>query len=191
MPSVCPKCNHTFELETAFCPACSAPMNPDAHRIQQERMKKTQALLPMRWHKFLIWFSLPAGLIMNLYQASLILTVLKQFDPAIYAPETLMIRKAMLYLDVFSIILLLPLFALAEWGLIKKRKWGIKSLLGLYLYQALYAIAKAVLFLQLNPDLAVMGNQSTLFQHFITGAELLLMFFLVRTYYRKRNELFS
>lgn len=191
MPGVCPQCHRQATVESEFCPACGAPMNPDANRIRLERLKKTQALLPMKWHKFLTFFSLPAGLIMNFFNLLSSVNMLLEFDPSIYRPEALNGVKLLMYGDMLSALLIIPLFILAERNLLKMRKSGVKAVLGLYLFQAVYALFSLLCFYLMKPDLSRMENMLSLVQTALISIEMLIMFILVRVYYRKRDQLFS
>ena len=71
------------------------------------------------------------------------------------------------------------------------RKSGVKAVLGLYLFQAVYALFSLLCFYLMKPDLSRMENMLSLVQTALISIEMLIMFILVRVYYRKRDQLFS
>lgn len=191
MPGICPSCHRQATIESEFCPACGAPMNPDAHRIQEERKQRTQILLPMKWHKFLTWVSLPLGGLNSLIGLYTAITTLLGFDPALYRPEALQAVQIMMYLDVISTALLIPAFILAEINLLKMRWRGVQSVLFIYLFQAVYAIASLFLFLQMGANPQNPEHFTLITQLIASLIGMIVMFFLVRFYYRKRRNLFQ
>lgn len=191
MPSICPQCKWESQLESDFCPACGAPMNPDAYRIQKERLQKNQVLLPMKWHKFLTHLSLPLGILVGLYNLYTAITFITGFDAAAFRPEALDAVRWLMYGDLVSAIVLLPGLTAAEWGLMKMRRLGVRAILGVYLYQALYMLFSLYCFLQMQPDMSLQQNVLTVYQSGLMGAEMLVMFILTGVYYRKRKGLFS
>lgn len=191
MPGICPSCNRQATIESEFCPACGAPMNPDAYRIQEERKQRNALLLPMKWHKFVIWVSLPLGGLTCLYNLYLAIMALIGFQPEIYRPDALPIVRIMMLLDLAMTLLLIPCFILAEIGLIRKKWAGVKRLLFIYLSQAVYAFLCLILAMMASKGADPMTYFSMMIQLSSPLAGMLILFFLVRCYYRKRKCLFQ
>lgn len=182
MPKECPNCHREFVMETEFCPACGAPMNPDAYRIQKEHEAANSLVWPMKWYKFLIWVSLPLSLIALCYNVYQTAQILNSFDAAQYKPELVGLVRFSLYLDLGVSLFLLPLVIIGEVQLVRKRWRGVRVLLFIYLFQAVYALVYVVLLAQIPTDVT---------QMVITLVEMLAMFFINRYYFRKRRSQFS
>lgn len=65
---ICPKCNANVPDGTTFCDQCGAPLQQPSQPVyvQQPNM---QAAQPMGWFKFLIYFGLFAGAVLNVINA--------------------------------------------------------------------------------------------------------------------------
>ncbi|MBQ4074885.1 MAG: zinc ribbon domain-containing protein [Clostridia bacterium] len=191
MPGICPSCQRQATIESEFCPACGAPMNPDAYRIREERKQRTQILLPLKWHKFLTWVSLPLGGLSGLISLYTAVTTLLGFDPALYRPDAVQAVQIMMYLDVISMAVLIPSFILAEIHLLKMRWRGVKAVLFIYLFQAVYAAAALALYFRMGADMTNFDHLTLVTQLFTSMIGMIVMFFLVRFYYKKRRGLFQ
>lgn len=181
MPKQCPKCHREFEMETEFCPACGAPMNPEAFRISEKRKEENGILLPVKWYKFLIWFSLPLSLIIACVNLFNIHQLISRLDMAQYAVEAGQEMVYGLYLELIVQALLIPLILTAEIFLVKKKWRGVQILLSSYALNMLYAVSVIILFLRLS--MSIMEPAFAL-------AQALLMFILNRVYFRKRKAMF-
>ena len=182
MPRECPNCHREFAMETEFCPACGAPMNPDAYRIQKEHEAANSIVLPMKWYKFLIWVSLPLSLLLMGYNLYLSFQMLSGFDAAQFQPELVGLVRFSLYLDLGTQLFLLPMFLLTETLLIRMRWAGVRTLLFIYLFQTVYALVNVALLAQIPADVT---------QSVIAMGEMLAMFFLNRLYFKKRRPRFA
>ena len=191
MPGICPSCNRQSTVESEFCPACGAPMNPDAQRIKEERINNTQILLPMKWHKFLTRISLPLGFLMNLYNLYLSVTAITAFRPEAYPADILVYTECLLWLPLIMAVLLIPAFILAEINLLKMRWRGVRAVLFIYLSQAVYSLLTGALMLMLAGSLQSWEMIGIISELSVPAGGMVLMFFLVRLYYNKRRQLFS
>ena len=185
MAFVCPACQREFEMETEFCPACGAPMNEDAFRIHKKHEKANAVLQPMKWYKFLIYFSIPLSLVLLVINLSGTVNMLKNFDPALYKPEMLSLVQMTLYIDLGCQSLLLPAMLLTEIWLAKKQWKGVQGLWFIYGLQILYAIAGTAVLAQM--DLDVMTVVSTL----LPGVGMAVRMALEMKYFGKRRDIFS
>lgn len=185
MAFVCPACGREFEMETEFCPACGAPMNEDTFRIQKKNEKANAVLQPMKWYKFLIYFSIPLSIVLLVINLSGTVNMLKNFDPALYKPEMLSLVQMTLYIDLGCQSLLLPAILLTEIWLAKKQWKGVQGLWFVYVVQILYGIAGAVILAQM--DLDAMTVASTL----LPGVGMAVRMMLEMKYFGKRRDMFS
>ena len=178
---VCPHCHLEATVDSDYCPACGAPMDEHAYQGEIKAQARAQAELPMRWHKFLTWFSLPLGMILAVVGLVHAVRELSGFDPALFKPEYLQLVKINLYVNVGVNLCRAVACPLAEFGLLKMRWRGVRAVLFLYLLQAAYLLLSAVLLLSIQ---AVAGND------LLAAAGSVALFFCNRTYYRKRKKLF-
>jgi len=191
MPGICPSCNRQSTVESEFCPACGAPMNPDAQRIKEERINRTQILLPMKWHKFLTRFSLPLGFLMNLYNLYLSVKACIAFQPGNHPDAIAAYAEWSIYLTAAMAILLIPAFILAEVHLLQMHWRGVRAVLFIYMSQAIYSLLHAGLLLVMANSLKSWEIIGMISELIIPSGGMVLMFFLVRLYYKKRSQLFS
>lgn len=157
-------------------------MNPDAYRIQKEHEAANSIVLTMKWYKFLIWVSLPLSLLMLVYNLYQSFQMLGGFDGSQYQPGLVGLVQFSLYLNVGSQLFLLPVFILTEINLVKMRWTGVRTLLFIYLFQAVYALVNVILLAKIPADIT---------QTVIAMVEMLMMFFLNRIYFNKRRPRFA
>jgi len=178
----CPACGQEFEMQTEFCPACGGPMNPEAHRIAQKNAETNARLLPMKWFKFLIWVSIPLSILLLLYSLYGTIAMLSSFDASLYKPDLLHLVRISLYMDLAVQIVLVPAMGYCEYALVKKKWLGVKALLFIYGFQAVYAVAGMVLLFMAGGD--VSGTVLSLVQ-------MIVMLLLNRVYFNKRKSMFE
>lgn len=191
MPGICPSCGRQATIESEFCPACGAPMNPDAYRIQEERKQRNAILLPMKWYKFLTRFSLPAGGLLSLYYLYQAIRSFIDFQAELYRPEVLPLLRLLMALELILPALLVPCFILAEIRLLKMRWRGVGFLLFIFLSQAVSCFLSLILMLMILKGNVTPENIPVIIQAIIATAEMLIMFFANRTYFRKRKAMFQ
>ena len=178
----CPECGQEFEMQTEYCPACGKPMNPEAYRIAKKNEAINSRLLPLKWYKFLIWFSIPLSIVLmcvTLYQA---VSALMNFDPALYKPEYLHLVRFSMYLELGAQVVLFPLMIYGECALVKKKWKGVLALLWIYGLQAVYALAGMVILLMAAADVTTTA---------ISVGQMIFMFFVNRVYFNKRRSMFE
>ena len=178
MARVCPSCHFESAVDSAYCPACGAPMDGG----EAPREPADARLLPMRWHKFVVYFILPLSLALNLYNLIASWRETAAMDLSAAAPETLGLLKTVLYLGPAVQLLLIPLMLYAELGLVRMRWRGVRALLCLYAVNGIYAVVAAYLLTRLGLPLPA--------EMMASAAEAALMVALNRIYYRKRRALF-
>jgi len=137
---------------------------------------------PMRWHKFLIFFSLPLSFILAIVHIFQGIGDLNAFSPSLYRPETVGLIRFALYADLVMNGVNLLLILLAEIHLVGQQWRGVHLLVALYLLESLYAVVSLVMLYRAG----AMLSQPLLY---IAGG--LVMAFISLTYYRKRRALFS
>ena len=186
MARICPHCQFESPVESDFCPSCGSPMNEHVYAGQQKRAQqaeKSSVLLPMKWHKFLTWVSIPLGtalVLITIFGTDL--PAVRNFDASLYKPEFVEVMRFYFKLDLVAQALLLPGFILAEIGLLKKKWRGVQALSYVYLFQVAYALLNIYILTQVNV---------AVFETAISAAEMLLLFILTRIYYKKRRKIFS
>lgn len=186
MARECPSCHRISPVDAPYCPACGAPMTEEAVQARENARVNSHiaALLPMKWHWFLIIVSLPLGLIMgcvNLYDT---VKMFVQFDAALFKPEMLGLVKVSMGLNALMSVVLLPMLAVTLLSLVRMKKRGPKMLLWVYLLQAVYGAVNFFLLMVAGTDTMTLVNAvfSTL--------EMALMCLLNNIYYQKRMQLF-
>lgn len=194
--AICPHCQRENPVISAFCPACGGamqekdvpemlkPVGPPAH----------PALMPMKWYKFLIYFSLPLSFIMNVLSLIDTIPLLKNFQPSDYLPglADMVYIHSVIGIGITAITLLLIL--LAEIKLYKRQWPGVRLLLAMYLLQALYSVVMIVFLLTMATPTDVLAASivaQLMSQFIVSGIGMIVMFLLNRTYFRKRKALFS
>ena len=186
MGQICPHCQYESNVVSDFCPSCGSPMNEHVYAGQQKRAQQAQAngiLLPMKWHKFLTWVSLPLGTLLVLVTIiGTDLPAVLHFDESLYKPEFIEVMRFYFKLDLAAQLLLLPGFILAEIGLLKKKWNGVRALCYVYLFQVAYALLNIYILVQVNVSV---------FETAISAVEMLIFFILTRIYYKKRRKMFS
>lgn len=186
MGQICPHCQYESNVVSDFCPSCGSPMNEHVYAGQQKRAQQAETnaiLLPMRWHKFLICFSLPVSIIVGLISIfTQLLPGVTNFDPSLYKEGFQEVMRFSFQLSLAAQLLLLPGLITAEIGLLKKKWFGVNALGYVYILQFLYAAVNIYILLQVNV---------TAFETILSAVEMLLLFILTRIYYKKRRKIFS
>lgn len=186
MGQICPHCQYESPLQSDFCPSCGSPMNEHVYAGQQKRARQAEengALLPLKWHKFVTWVSLPLGILLVLVTIfGTDLPSVLHFDESQYKPEFIEVMRFYFKLDLAAQLLLLPGFVLAEIGLLKKKWYGVNALGYVYLFQVAYALLNIYILTQVNV---------AVFETALSAAEMLILFILTRIYYKKRRKIFS
>ncbi len=182
MPRVCPVCHRESPVESDFCPACGAPM--DEHVASGQKKAAARALdnPPMKWHKFLTWFSLPLSLVVGIVSLISAWQDIQGFDPSLYKPEYLTLVKTVMRISLISEIVSLPLILGAEMFLLRMQWTGVRLLLALYVIQLVLAIVLLILGLRTPID-PVQTSAAV-----ISSA---LMVVLNAVYYGKRRKMFA
>lgn len=186
MGQICPRCQYESSIVSDYCPSCGAPMNEHVYSGQLKRARMAEsnaALLPLKWHKFLMYFSLPVSILMGLI--ALIGThipAVRDFDPALYKEGYQELMLFSYQLSLWVQVLLLPGLIAAEIGLVKKKWFGVYALGFVYLVQFFYAGANLYILARAN-----ITDVTTI----VSAIEMLLLFILTQVYYRKRRGLFS
>ena len=186
MGQICPHCQYESNIQSDFCPSCGAPMNEHVYAGRQKRARQAEnngVLLPLKWHTFVTWISLPLGILLVLITIiGTDLPAVLNFDASQYKPEFVEVMRFYFKLDLAAQLLLLPGFVAAEIGLLKKKWYGVNALVYVYLFQVAYALLNIYIFTQVNV---------TVFETAFSAVEMLLLFILTRIYYKKRRKIFS
>ena len=196
--AVCPHCHRENPVISAYCPACGGEMNLQQESAQPDSPRPVfipQPQLTLKWHKFLIFFSLPMGFISNLISLfTEVMPMLKNYSPSDWLPGLEQVMHTYLTSTAVMTVLLLVLALYTEWNLFRFQWRGVKSLLFTYGLNALYALFLMVLMFSSpansHPETAHIVREF-LVQFGGTFLGTILMFFLNRTYYRKRRGLFQ
>ena len=187
MSHVCPKCGRSFELESPYCPACGAPMGESTMRSEHNRRVNdaNPALLPLKWHNFLKFVSLPLSAITLIIGLIQDIPNLLSLDPALYYPEMLPLVRVSLLAAVLSGIISLALIVPADILLFRLRWAGTRLVLANYLFQFVYGAFNVVLFFLSPRPLEV-----DMVQLITSALGMLVMFFITNVYYGKRRGIF-
>ena len=182
MPRVCPVCHRESTVETDYCPACGAPMNEHVLDGQAKAAARALEQPPMKWHKFLIWFILPASLIMAVVGLVGAWQDLSGFDASLFKPEFVSMVRLSMQLNLIVEILLIPLSALALFYLWKMKWTGVRLVLLMYALQFVYTLILFGMMLRIGaPPMETIVSMIT----------AVLILILTWTYYQKRKKLFT
>ena len=182
MPRVCPKCGRESPVESDFCPACGAPMDEHVLQGREKAAARAMADPPMKWHKFLTFFSLPASAVMALVNLIQAWKSLAGFDETLFVPEYISTVRFSMVLDVAVDALMLALGVATEYFLLKKRRMGVWLLMGMYVVETAYSAVMAALLVRVSADPV---------QAIGTAVAGIVMMALTWVYYRKRRHLFQ
>lgn len=193
--AVCPQCKRENPVESAYCPACGAPMTEEG--VRRQRMETINrlnvGLMGMKWYKFLMYFSLPASLIVNAVGLFDNIGSLSEFDLGNLSGSLVSLAKTELMGAVVLGIVMLVLLAVAEWGLVKRKWLGVKALLASYALNGLFALVMTVLVFAAKGSAttyeAVVFN-NIVSQYLGQAVGSVVMFCLNRVYFNKRKPLF-
>ena len=181
MPRVCPVCHRESPVESDYCPACGAPMDEHVASGQKKAAARAMDNPPMKWHKFLTWFSLPLSLVVGVVTLIGAWQDLNSFDPSLYIPEYVDLVKTVMRVSLISEIVILPLILCAEIFLVRMQWTGVRLLLALYAIQMISSIV--LLFLALRTPVDHIQAVSS-----VLGSAVILV--LSGIYYRKRRKMF-
>lgn len=192
----CPVCHHQAPFDSPYCPACGAPMQKaseegrpsqgEAIIRQVSQAQKSISPLPMKWHSFLKFVSIPFSFVLAAVNLIQEIKELSAFNAANYYPQAAEAVRLSLQVGIAVNAALLAVLTLIEIGLVRMRWQGVRLLLGNYLFQALYGVWQLILFRPLIASVAV-----DLTNVYIALAQMLLLFVLNLIYYRKRRALFQ
>lgn len=183
MARVCPHCHYESPVDSDFCPACGAPMDEAAAQRRAVNEYINAAALPMKWHKFQIYFSLPLSMLMAVYGLFTVWPEMSAADFSRVSPDIVSYVRLALYLALAVQLALLPVLIYTEINLIRLRWRGVRALLCLYAAQVIFAAAEAYLMRRIGEAVPM--------DVVLSAAEEAALFFLCRAYYRKRRALFS
>ncbi len=167
-----------------YCPACGAPMTEESVKREENLAANymNAALMGMKWYKFLTFFSLPLSLVINAVTLLNSIKLLQGFDPGQYKPEYVEPLLLSLRVGLVMVIIMMLLIGVAEWGLVKRKKLGVRALIGMYGVQLVNGVFNAVL----------LGRMGLLDFSTVTGiATAVMMLCLNIVYFRKRKALFE
>ena len=179
MSRVCPKCHFESPVDSPFCPACGAAMDGEAQEKRLRNEYSNAAVLPMKWHKFLIYVSLPLSMVLSAVE------LLRGFelDLGQASGEIAFWARAWATLSMVTLVLQLFLALFTEVNLVRLRWRGVTALLGLYGLEAVYALLTVYVLFR--------AGASVPMDIYFSVLETVAMLFINRLYYRKRKPLFT
>ncbi len=180
----CIKCGAQIEDNATFCHVCGASQNESLPTVKRETCEQ-----PMKWYKFLIYFSLFASAVLNLISGVQMLTGSAYGDDAelVYA-----FFDGLKTLDVFMGLAMLALAALAIYTRFRLSgfcKNGPKMVMVLY---AVDAALQLIYIIGVNAILPSAVSGSIDMTSTITGiAVSAVMIWVNKIYFDKRASLFQ
>ncbi len=168
----CPKCGHSIDSSAQFCQNCGAPVAaPAGNPFQQPQM-------PMKWYKFLIYFALWAGGILNIING--IMTFFQKSLYIEFAIINFVYSIALIALGAFSIY--------TRYRLAGFYKNGPQLLLYVYIANAALTVAYSALAYIATPLAPIITDMVSITATVITSA---VMVGLNNVYFQKRSHLFT
>ncbi len=193
---LCPKCGTVVSNSEHFCPKCGAsvgnPFDSNSAPTQQNQWQQRPAF-PMNWYKFLIYFALFAGAVINLVNAIRFLTGM--VNGSEYECKILYsVLPSWKTLDILMGLLLLGLVAFAIYTRFRLAGFYQNGPTCLYLVYGLaaavnliYLIGAAILVSDLGLSLGDLEISSTV-AGIITSV---VMIVINISYFKKRAALFN
>ena len=187
----CTSCGAKNTDEAIFCQNCGAELKETAAAELNERLEQPGPELPMKWHKFLVYFSLWAGALLNAINGARMITGAQygQHANAVY-----LVFAGLKPVDVGFGALLIVIAGFevcTALSLLKFKKAGPNMLTVLYVTNA----AATVLYNAIAAGIISSGgygaNLSSIYADAI-GVPVISVIMLIinRIYYKKRKHLF-
>lgn len=209
----CPKCGAQISDGVTFCAYCGSPVqptnnaqpgNPQApvspynqypqsnqyppyNQYPQNNQYAPSNQLPMNWFKFLIYFSLFAGAVLN------VISGLQLFTGAHYGGVADYVYAVFDGLQAVDVLVGLGMIALAAFGIYTRfrlagyRKNGPKMLTYTYLAGLILSLLYLIAVHIVVPEIAGEVNFTS---YIISAVTSVIMVFVNREYFRKRAALF-
>ncbi len=186
----CSKCGVQIDSNAAFCPSCGAPTQTAGQSAASPRPEVSPIetnQLPMKWFKFLIYFSLFAGAVLNA------LTGIQLITGAHYDGQKDLVYQVFENLQTLDIIIGLAMLALAVFAIYTRirlagyYKNGPKLLNLVYLGGVIVNLLYIVGLYIVVPAVAETLDLTSTISSCVTS---LIMVIVNREYFRKREALF-
>lgn len=182
----CPKCGAQVEDQVAFCTSCGAPMQSNGNNQPQTSPLNTNQQ-PMKWFKFLIYFGLFAGVVLNAVSGFQLLT------GAHYGEGKDLVYQVFGNLQTLDLIGGICLVALAAFGIYTRvrlagyYKNGPQMLAYLYLGAVIANVVYIAGLYIVVPEVAGQLDLTSTISSCVTSV---IMVIVNREYFRKREALF-
>ncbi len=186
----CPKCGSANENTAQFCPHCGAALSQSTQQpnvVPQQNAPEQAPVLKMGWFKFLIYFSLFAGAILNIYTAISLLT------GTAYGDSKDLVYAVFEDLKTLDMIIGLASLALAALGIYTRfrlsgyRSNGPKLLQWTLMLSVLINVGYLVGLNVVVPEIAEELELSSFVSSITTS---IVMIFVNNAYFKKRSHLF-
>lgn len=194
----CPQCGTSNEDASVFCTACGAPLGDPAAQPQQPQQPYDQQQPPqqpqytltgpgMGWHKFLIYFSLWASAVLNLFGGVSTMTGASYGEMKELVYTVFSSLKALDMVYGLCLIALAVLCVVTRFQLAGFKKLGPQLLIGVYAANLILSIGYIVA----NSAILQVSVGELLNSSMVSSlAASAVMMVVNYTYYKKRADLF-
>lgn len=182
----CNKCGNQIPNEASTCPVCGAQTEfTSFSRVEPQ----TTVELPMKWHKFLVYFALWAGAAVNLFNG---ITTMSGGHYEGYTSMVYAVFPSLKTLDTICGLLMIGLAALgayAAYSLLKFNVGAPQKLMYLYIAAAAVEVIYCIGAISI---LSGYADTSSILTPQVIGSVVasVAMIFVNKAYYEKREHLF-
>lgn len=203
----CLKCGARLDENATFCPSCGAAQRNSAQPTPSTRPFGTQPFgtqptnpparvddgTPMKWYKFLIYFALFAGPLLNLING------IRLMSGSVYDGQEKLVYAYFDGLETLDMIVGLGMLALAALGLYTRFRLagfysnGPKMLLTTYAADAVLSLIYIIGFYMVMPESVTryLNTDGMLTSYFIGIGVSVAMIFANKSYFDKRAHMFK
>ncbi len=183
---LCSQCGTAIQDDAAqFCNHCGAPLSFDTSTSASEN---PVAAMPMKWYKFLIYFSLFAGAVLNAANAITLLTGSVYLEEGITADEVYSIFPMLKAVDLIYGLCMLALAVFAiitRYSLAKYKANGPKLIVLLYVASLVVSLIYCVGY-YFATDINLLSDSSNVVSIAVSAAMIAINY----NYFSKRKHFF-
>ena len=179
----CNKCGEPMQDGAAFCPACGASQNMSAQ--QSYGNTNNEPDMPMKWFKFLIYFALFAGAVLN------ILSGLGTLSSVLIPSELETVYDSYAALKALDVFMGVAAIGLGVFGIYTRFRLSGYHSNGPKMLLLTYAASAAIQVIYIIGAYIALDGAVTMTSTFTNVAVSVAMIFINKTYFDKRAHMFK
>lgn len=185
----CPKCGSQMGDYDSFCPVCGASNGAAAPTGNVAGSNAPSSLLPMNWYKFLIYFGLFAGAVLNAING------IQLLSGSIYDGAAELVYYVFEDLKTVDVLAGLAMLALAGFGIYTRMRLAGYCSNGPQMLTYLYVASAVASLLYIIGVNAALGDYSSYLEmdyssYIVSLVTSAVMVFANKTYFQKRASMF-